>query len=71
MFKFVFGGSCRGCCLGELAGSRCVEFLRELIVEVRPWQASELACVVIVGTSEELAGSRVPEGAHCRCCGTE
>ena len=40
-------------------GSYCVEFLRELIVEVRPRQASVLACVVLAGTSEELAGLRV------------
>ena len=52
-------------------GSRYVEFLRELGVKVRPWQASVLACVVIAGTSEGLAGPRALEGAHCRCCGTE
>ena len=52
-------------------GSRCVKFLRELIVEVRPRQASVLACVVLVGTSEGLADPRVLEGARCRCCGTE
>ena len=52
-------------------GSRCVEFLRELIVEVRPWQASELTCIVLAGTSEGLAGLRVLEGARCRCYGTE
>jgi len=34
----------------------CVEFLRELIIEVRPQQASVLACVVLAGTSEGLAG---------------
>ena len=39
-------------------GSHCVEFLRELIVEVRSQQASVLACVVLTGTSEELAGPR-------------
>ena len=55
MFHFVFGESCRGCGLDELAGSCCEEFLRELIVEVRPRQASELACVVLAGTSEGLA----------------
>ena len=52
-------------------GSRCVEFLRELIVAVRPQQASVLACVVLTGTSEGLAGPRVLEGARCKCCGTE
>ena len=36
-------------------GSRCVKFLRELIVEVWSRQASELACVVLAGTSEGLA----------------
>jgi len=51
--------------------SRCVEFLRELIGEVRLRQASVLACVVLMGTSEGLADPRVLEGAHCRCCGTE
>ena len=28
-------------------------------------------CIVLVGTSEGLAGPRVLEGARCRCCGTE
>ena len=28
---------------------------------MRPWQASVLACVVLVGTSKGLAGSRVLE----------
>ena len=51
-------------------GSRCVEFLRELIVEVWPLQASVIAFVVLAGTSEGFAGLRVLEGAHCRCCGT-
>ena len=52
-------------------GSRCVEFLRELDVEVRPRQASVLACVVFAETIEVLAGPRVLDGAHCWCCGTE
>ena len=52
-------------------GSCCEEFLRELIVEVWPQQASVLACVILAGTSEGLTGSRVLEGARCRCCGTE
>ena len=52
-------------------GSRCVKFLRELIVKVRPQQASVLACVVLAGISEGLAGPRVLEGARCRCCGTK
>ena len=51
-------------------GSRCVEFLREFIVEVRSRQASVLACVVLAGTSEGLADLRVLEGARRRCCGT-
>ena len=38
-------------------GSHCVEFLRKLIVEVRPRQASVLACVVLVGTSESKSSS--------------
>ena len=48
-------------------GSHCVEILRELILEVRPQQASVLACVVLAGKSEGLAGPRVLEGARCRC----
>ena len=51
--------------------SHCVEILRELIVEVQPRQASMLACIVLAGISEELAGPRVLEGARCRCCGTK
>jgi len=62
---------CGGCDLGELTGSHCVEFLRELIVEVWPWQACELAGVVLMGTSERLVGSRVLERAYCRCCSTK
>ena len=34
----------------------CDELLWELSVEVQPRQASVLACVVLVGTSEGLAG---------------
>ena len=51
--------------------SHCVEFLRELGVEVRPRQNSVLVCVVLAEASEGLAGPRVLEGAHFRCCGTE
>ena len=58
-------------CGGELVSSHCVEFLRELSVEVRSLQASVLACAVLTGTSEGLAGLRVLEEACCRCCGTE
>ena len=39
-------------------GSRCNEFLRELSVEVRPRQASVLACVVLAGTGEGLVSLR-------------
>ena len=35
-------------------GSWCVEFLRELIVKVRPRQASVLACVILVGKVRDL-----------------
>ena len=50
MFNFVF----------EEANLRVrVEFLWELGVEVQPRQASVLACVVLMGTSEGLAGLRV------------
>jgi len=49
----------------------CDEFLWELGVEVRPQQASMLACVVLTGTSEGLAGPRVLMRTRCRCCGTE
>ena len=52
-------------------GSRCVKFLRELIVEVRFRQATVLACVVLARTSEALGRPRVLEGTRCRCCGTE
>ena len=58
---------CRGCGLDELVGACCEEFLRKLSVEVRPRQASVLACVILAGTSEGLAGPRVFEGVHCRC----
>ena len=51
--------------------SRYDEFLWELCVEVRPRQASALACVILTVTSEGLAGLRVLEGARCRCCGAE
>ena len=40
-------------------GSRCDEFLWELIIEVRSRQASVLACVVLTGTSEGLVSPRV------------
>ena len=55
---------------------KCSTPLYWKIVEVRPRQASVLACavlagVVLAGTSEGLAGPRVLEGACCRCCGTE
>ena len=38
--------------------SRCDKFLWELSVEVRLRQASVLACVVLAGTSEGLAGPK-------------
>ena len=59
MFHFVLGESCRGCDLGELTSSHCVGFLRELITEVRPRQASVLACVILAGTKEVLVSARV------------
>ena len=62
MFLFVFE---------EASYSCCEEFFRELGVEVRPRQVSVLACVVVAGASEELAGLRVLERAPFRCCGTE
>ena len=37
-------------------GSCCDELLWELDVEVRPRPASVLACVILAGTSEGLAG---------------
>ena len=40
-------------------------------VEVRPRQESVLVCVVLMGTSERLAGPRVLERARYRCCGTK
>ena len=39
-------------------GSCCFKFLWELSVEVRPRQASVLACVVLVGTREGLVSPR-------------
>ena len=39
-------------------GSCCFEFLWELGVEVRPRQASVLACIVLVGTSERTSESK-------------
>ena len=51
--------------------SQCVEFLRELIIEVQPRQAGVLACVVLEGTSDGLADPRILEGAHCRCYNTK
>ena len=39
-------------------GSCCFEFLWELGVEVPPWQASVLACVVLAGTREGLVSPR-------------
>ena len=40
-------------------GSCCDEFLWELGVEMRPRQASVLACIVLVGIREELVSPRV------------
>ena len=37
----------------------CDKFLRELGVEVQPQEASVLACVVLAGIREGLAGPRV------------
>ena len=51
--------------------SHRVEFLRELIVKVRPRQASVLVCVILAGISERFVGPRVCERARCRCCGAE
>ena len=34
-----------------------------------PRRACGFTCVDLAGTSEGLAGPRVLEGAHCRCCG--
>ena len=37
-----------------------------------PWRTCRFVwCIDLAGTSEELANSRVLEGTHCRCCGTE
>ena len=40
-------------------GLHCVEFLKKLIVEVRPRQASVLVCIVLAETKEELVSPRV------------
>ena len=52
--KFVFRGSCRGCDLGELTGSR-VLFLRK---QVRDLRVQEFLRELIVGVSvpSDLAG---------------
>ena len=39
-------------------GSCCFEFLWELGVVVRPWQANVLECVVLVRTREGLVSPR-------------
>jgi len=51
--------------------TKCSNPLYWEVVEVKPRQASVLACVVLAETSEGLVGPRVLEGALCRCCGTE
>ena len=40
-------------------GSHCVEFLRELTVQMWPWQARMLTCVTLTGTREGLVSPRV------------
>ena len=69
MFRSPSIHSCIGG--GELAGSCCFEFLWELGVEVRPKQASVLACVILLGTREGLVSPRVLVRTPCRRCGTE
>ena len=49
MFNFVFEEA-------NLRVRVCDEFLWELGVEVQPQQASVLACVILAGTCEGLAG---------------
>ena len=51
--------------------TKCSNLYLESVVEVRPRQASELACVALAGKNGGLAGLRVLKEAHCRCCGTE
>ena len=46
---------------GELSGSCYFEFLWELSVEVRPQQASVLACVILAGTRELVS----PRSSKC------
>jgi len=43
-------------------------YLEELW-RLRPRRACEFECVILAGTSEGVAGLRVLEGSHCRCCG--
>ena len=38
--------------------TKCSTPLFESIVEAQPWQASELACVILAGTSEGTCGSK-------------
>ena len=58
--------TCRGCGLGEesfvvikCSDHQVFQLVVRGVVEVRPRQASVLACVVIAGTREGLAGPRV------------
>ena len=61
-FQFVFCRSCRGCGLGELAGSRAL-FLREQVRDLRV-QMFLRELVVGVAAPSDLAGSIV-EILHC------
>ena len=59
MIKVLRSPKCSSCIGGgELAGSSCFEFLWELGVEVRPQQASVLACVVLAGKREGLVSPK-------------
>ena len=62
MFQFVFWRSCKGCGLGEPAGSR-VLFLRE---QVRDMRVQEFLRELIIGVAapSDLAGSILVEILH-------
>jgi len=63
VFQFCILESCRGCGLGELAGS-CVLFLWK---QVRDLRVQEFLRELVVGvaTPSDLAGSIIVEIFHC------
>ena len=64
VFHLIICRSCRGCGLGELAGSYCVLFLRE---QVRDLQVQEFLRDLVVGVAalSDLAGSIIVKILYC------